>query len=435
MKKRLLALAMAAAMTFSLAACGEKEKEIDPSLVVDETECDLTFWHVFVEDEKLEIIDNYIKEFNKAYPNVNVEQVYVNDEEYVSKLQVAAANGTQGDVFFSYGGGQAEPYVESGVVMPLDDYFEESGVGDKLLPGSLTYCTYDGKAYGIPLKQWAGVLFCNQKLFDEYDVEIPKTWDEFQSAIKTFKENGITPLALGAGDAWHVQSYQIAFAVRYAGPDAVNRMLNGEESFVNDDIIKSAQTVIDLNNEGAFTKNTLGYSAEEAEAEFYMGNVAMFYGGSWSCAEIDKDGSGIQGNCTVTYLPTVPGGKGDETTYSGGVIDFLMVNQNTKNPDIALAFASGIAEYMSAEFYKIGDSLPAWKVEEIDESEVSPTLLAIQQLTENATGYVLAWDTVLDSSLTEVHYNLCQGLISGEVSAEEFAEGMQTAMEEYQASK
>ena len=238
MKKRLLALTLAAAMTFSLAACGEKEEEAaDPSLVVDDTECDLSFWHVFVEDEKLEIIDDYIKEFNKAYPNVNVEQVYVNDEEYVSKLQVAAANGTQGDVFFSYGGGQAEPYVESGVVMELDDYFEESGVGDKLLPGSLTYCTYDGKAYGIPLKQWAGVLFCNQQLFDEYDVEIPKTWDEFQSAIETFKENGVTPLALGAGDAWHVQSYQNAFAVRYAGPDAVNKMLNGEESFVNVDII------------------------------------------------------------------------------------------------------------------------------------------------------------------------------------------------------
>lgn len=435
MKKRLLALGLAAAMVFSLAACGGEEKEeADPSKVIDDTECDLTFWHIFVEDEKLAIIDDYIEEFNEAYPNVHIEQDYVNDEEYVSKLQVAAANGTQGDVFFSYGGGQAKPYAESGVVMPLDEYFEESGIGDKLLPGSLTYCTYDGKAYGIPLKQWAGVLFCNQALFDEYGVEIPTTWDEFQAAIETFKENGVTPLALGAGDAWHVQSYQNAFAVRYAGPDAVNKMLNGEESFVNDDIIKSAQTIIDLNNEGAFTENTLGYSAEEAEAEFYMGNVAMFYGGSWSCMEVDKDGSGIQGNCTVTYLPTVPDGKGDETTYSGGVIDFLMVNQNTENPDIALAFASGMAERMSEEFYKIGDSLPAWKTDGIDESEVSPTLLAIQKLTENATGYVLAWDTVLDSSLTEVHYNLCQGLISGEVTAEEFAEGMQSAMEEYMAS-
>lgn len=459
--KKLLAMGLAAAMTLSLAACGGKTPEQEDTAktenaagtetadtqtqdtaaagetagAVDETACDITFWHVFTEDAKLDIIDDYIKIFNEQYPNVKVEQVYVTDEEYVTKLKVAAATGTQGDVFFAYGGGQARAYVDAGVVMPLDDYYAQSGLDDKLLGGTLTYCTYDDKVYGIPLKQWAGVLYCNQELFDQYKVQIPKTWADLEAAIQVFKDNGVTPLALGGGDAWHIAMYQNALAVRFAGPDYCNEMLAGDASFVTDDIIKSAQAVIDLNAEGAFTANTLGYNSEEAEAEFYMGNVAMFYGGSWACADIDKDGNAIKGKCTVTQLPTVEGGKGDENTYSGGVIDFLMINQNTKNPEIALAFATGVAEYMSNEFYKLGDSLPAWQVSGIDEAQISPTLMQIQKLTEPATGYVLAWDTFLDSSVTETHYNLLQGLISGEVDAKGFAQGMQDSMDAFKASK
>lgn len=439
--KKITCLVMAILMILTLAACGTKQPVAPdgtdtavPQVKSDE-KITLTFWHVFTSEDHLRIIDEYIKDFNKEYPNVKVEQVYVNDEEYVTKLRVAAATGSQGDVFFAYGSGQAQPYVESGVVMKLDDYYASSKLKDRLLGGTLTYCTYNDGIYGIPLKQWAGVLYCNTALFDQYNVKIPETWDEMETAIATFKANGITPLAVGGADAWHIAMYQNALAVRFAGPDYCNSMLSGEATFVTDEIVKSAQTVIDLYNEGAFTPNTLGYSAEEAEAEFFMGNVAMFYGGSWSCMDIDRDGAATKGNCTVTALPTVAGGKGDEKTFSGGVIDFLMINENTKNPDIAFAFASGVAERMSIEFYKIGDSLPAWSVDGVDVSQVSPTLRQIQALTADASGYVLAWDTFLDGSVTDVHYNLLQGLFTGEVTAEAFAQGMQDAMDAFLATK
>ena len=71
----------------------------------------------------------------------------------------------------------------------------------------------------------------------------------------------------------------------------------------------------------------------------------------------------------------------------------------------------------------------------MDTSDVDPTLQQIQALTANATGYVLAWDTNLDGSVTDVHYNLLQGLISGEVTAQGFAEGMQNAMDAFLATQ
>ena len=91
------------------------------------------------------------------------------------KLPIAASTKSQGDVFFCWGGGSAKPYVDSGAVLKLDEYLEKYNVREDLLDGTLTYGTYDGGVYGLPLKQWAGVLFCNQELFDQYNVKIPAT--------------------------------------------------------------------------------------------------------------------------------------------------------------------------------------------------------------------------------------------------------------------
>ena len=104
----------------------------------------------------------------------------------------------------------------------------------------------------------------------------------------------------------------------------------------------------------------------------------------------------------------------------------IMLNANTKYPDMAYEFAVGITKYMSEEAYKIGDSLPAWKVD-VDESEVSPTLKQIENLIKNADGYVLAWDTFLEGTAIEKHYELLQGLMAGTTTPEEFAAGMQEA--------
>ena len=121
---------------------------------------------------------------------------------------------------------------------------------------------------------------------------------------------------------------------------------------------------------------------------------------------------------------------GDENTFSGGVIDMMMVNSKTKHPDEAFDFALGMTKYMSQECYKIGDSLPAWKLPDVDESKVSPTLIQVKNLIQNSTGYVLAWDTFLSGAAIDAHYQALQAMIAGTMTAEEFAAEMDRAVTE-----
>ena len=54
-------------------------------------------------------------------------------------------------------------------------------------------------------------------------------------------------------------------------------------------------------------------------------------------------------------------------------------------------------------------------------------MVEINKLTDSATGYVLAWDTFLQGTAIDAHYNLLQELIGGKITPEEFAKKMQEA--------
>lgn len=426
-----LSLITAATLMATMVSCAKPAESTTGSGVTPSTseapkeDVELSLWHIWPTGSITEIISKFVEQYQQDNPHVKIKIDATQQDEYQQrKLKVAAATGMQGDVFMSWGAGYTQPFIDAGAVLPLDDYFAADKTEDRMMDGVLDYFKYDGKTYGLPLKKWAGVLFCNTEIFDANQVAYPETWEQLMAAVKTFGEKDITPLVLGAKDAWHIGMLQNALAVRTAGVEASNAALAGNASFDTPEMVQSAQLLKDLNDAGAFGKGTLGISADEAQMEFYMGKVPMYYSGSWTAAECDSDENDLTGKIKVMPMPTVQGGKGDATTYLGGAIDAYMVNGKTKYPDEAVKFAIALTEYQSAESYKIGDSIPAWNID-VDESNVSPVLIDINNMTKNATGYVLAWDTFLVGADIDNHYNLLQGLIGGTVTPEDFAKKMQ----------
>lgn len=458
--KKLVSLMLAGAMAVSLAACGSSGASSATSTTADEAQSSatstvatttksgvtlntkdkitLSLWDIWPDGQPLyQPIADYIDLYEKDHPNITIDRVATQEVDYQStKLRVAGADGSQGDIFYCWGGGYGKTYVDGGVVLPLDEYYAKYGVNDELLEGATTYCTYDGKTYGLPLKQWAGVLFCNKTIFDQYGLEVPKTFDDLMNCVKTFRKNDVTPMVLGAKDGWHIGMIQNALAVRTAGAEYMNKALAGEATLNTPEIVKSAELLKELSDAGAFPDGTLGLSSDEAEAEFYDGVVPMFFGGSWVAQTVSlPENACSEDEIVVAPMPTVDGGKGDETQYSGGVIDTFMINKNTKYPDEAFDFAYGLTKYLSAKAYVLGDSLPCWKDLDVDTSEVSPTLMDVEDMIQNSTGYVLAWDTFLEGTAIDKHYQLLQGVLEGSVTPEQFAEEMQKAQEESKAGK
>ena len=152
MMKKKTALLMAIVMAvLTLAGCGKKEEET----------ITLTLWHSFGSTVSQDVIDDFIEIYEKEHPNIKIVQENAQIEEYqFRKLKVAVANNSQGDVFLSYGGGYSQSIVDAGAALPLSSYLEADKTYDRMQSGVLEYFTYGDEIYGLPIKKWAGVLYC-----------------------------------------------------------------------------------------------------------------------------------------------------------------------------------------------------------------------------------------------------------------------------------
>lgn len=441
--KKIGSLLMTGVIALSLVACGgDTKKGNDTSSVKDAEQSSeqnteqitLEFWHVWPTGAMADSINAFIDQYTAENSNIKIEQVAAIPTDYKTrKLPVAVAGGEQGDIFFTYGAGYSQPFVDSGAVIALDDYMEADKTAERLLPGVTDNFIYDGKTYGLPLKNWCVVLYCNKELFESNSIPYPETYDQLLAVIDQFNELGITPIALGAKEPIAIELIQNALAVKTAGADAIAAAQMGTGSFDTPEIAQSAQLLVDLMKKGAFPDGVLGLDAAEASMDFHTGHAAMFVTGSWEALQCESENSDLNGLVKAMPFPVVEGGKG-ETQTSGGSIDCFMISKNSEHPDEAFDFAVKLAEYLSAEAYKIGDSLPAWKVD-IDSSEVNPVLLEIKEFTDNYDGYALAWDTGLTGEAIEKHLSMLQELLGEAITPENFAKEMQNVNQKVLAAE
>ncbi|EOD01540.1 ABC transporter substrate-binding protein [Caldisalinibacter kiritimatiensis] len=140
-----------------------------------------------------ELVDKQIAEFEKTYPNINIEkEVYTDD--YLQQLQANIAAKTEPDVYYLdvY---QAPAFMEKEVILPLDEYLDKNDVKDfeeNLLNGFMK----DGKIYGLPKDYNTLALFYNKEMFEEAGVDVPTTWAELEEAAKKLTKDGVKGIVL-----------------------------------------------------------------------------------------------------------------------------------------------------------------------------------------------------------------------------------------------
>ena len=229
------------AMIFSLAACGRQEEDgrnlltsqeeqervvnmfspmekIDPELEnTARTASDLT---VAMAEERLDVTVAYrtytAEDYqDKTYDEVLLERARHNmDDIYLlnpDTLRVLGEEGLLADM--------------SGL-----------SCAENLRDVVKTANTVDGKLVGIPQEVVAYGLFINQDMFDQYNLELPETPEEFLECCRVFQENGVeTPVG---ANRWWLETFVFAqaYADLYNGgnTEAEIAALNSGESKYSD---------------------------------------------------------------------------------------------------------------------------------------------------------------------------------------------------------
>lgn len=212
----------------------------------------------------------------EKYPYISVEWEITTWEDLPSKMQQYMQSGMPDIVIAK--SQDANNYGGYGVWADLSDKDYIQNVFDSCLPG----VSIDGKILGMPYIGTYGGVYYSRKMFEEYDLSIPTTMDEFKVVCETLKANGVTPIATHWLDSWFL-GWEIAIV---SGGELMSSSNTWGSEFrdgtrsADDADFKSAISMMEYIYQNTW-EDTYSVEQTTCDARFVLGEAAMQMDGSW----------------------------------------------------------------------------------------------------------------------------------------------------------
>ena len=440
--KKILAIALAAVMVFSVAACGETAStSVEPAKTVESTEpaasaeaepatpavtadetVNLTMWCIATEaDSNRHSYEAAIADVTAKYPNINFEWEATENEAYKTKIKTAVAANDMPDIFFTWSCAFLGDFVKQDRVYCLDN--EVQKWASELPEVMLGNTTYDGKHYGVPLTMNIVGLFANMDLLAQvgYD-EVPGTYDEFIACCDALNAAGIRPFGCAGKETWCVTEYLESVIEKSVGADTLNDIFLGRASWDNADVAAAVDRFQGLVNNGYFDPEGIALSNDEVKSNFMAGKTAFYMNGTWNCADFAKQ-EGL--NVKVSEFPVIDSSKSQLGQLIGGPSDTLAVAASSPNASLAAEFTLELGREICHYGYLDGCGLPAW-TPYYDTSSVNALTNAVSEICANASAYVLFGDTAMPADEAAIYLEAVSKVYGCEVDGQGFIDSLST---------
>jgi len=386
----------------------------------------LTFWHNGTADPILSIWQDAVDEYEKANPDITIDVVPIQNEDFATKIPLALSSDSPPDIYFNQGGGLLATQVQSGQVADITDLTSD-WIGD--LGAAAGNWAVDGVQYGVPYASQVVGFWYRTDLFDQAGITAtPTTLDELDAAVDTLKAAGIAPIAVGGKDRWPDAFYYNTFAVRECGEDALKKGL-ADADLSDDCFTKAGQDVIDFIATEPFQDGFNGTPAQQGAGSsaglVANGGAAMELQGTW-------DKSVMQG-LTDTDLdpllgwfpfPAVEGGDGDPSATLGGGDGFSCTQKHAKE-------CADFLEFLSSDDIQtqlVESEVVAIPVKEAASAAISDSVIkSVYDFNSDAAYVQTYFDIALPTGVGSALNDAVANLFSGQGTAESVAEAVKAA--------
>lgn len=251
----------------------------------------ITLWDISTEDPDKTTMENAVQRFMKDYPNITVEHVHQQNDNYKQQLVVAMSSGEAPDMYIHWGGGPMVEYYESGFVNDITEMYNKYD-HPEFIEAAMAQASHDGKILSIPFGGLSGCdMFYNKTIFAELGLEVPETIDELEAVCDTLVENGYVPFALANGSKWTGSMYYMYLVARHSGNDEFEAAYSQEGSFTSEAFQWAGEKIQDWVKKGYFPEGVNSLSADDGQdrALLYDNTCAMMLHGSWLANSMNTD--------------------------------------------------------------------------------------------------------------------------------------------------
>lgn len=424
--KKMVASTLVVSMTAAmLAGCGTSGGEGKNEESQETKEINLMASQNWIKDVDNELFDKFEEE-----TGIKVKVSLTPDNEYSTLLGTTLSGGSDAVDMFMYEAGT--PMISAGIPDVAVDLSEEEWA-DNLESWASKVNTADGKLVGFSTWgiDYEGILY-NKTYFEENNLQVPSTWDEFLALCDQIKDLGITPLYEGINGTWHTQSWINGLTPELIKerPDYADYLnQSADNKFADIKCFKEGLAQIQellSAKDGDVPK----YYTNDGQAEDWFGSytslqdreTVMMFTYSAYAAELAANGSTDEwGMFPVPLLD-------NQTAVSNGGGISKFINKNSKNIDACKELLTFLAEDENLEtYYAARTDLVTASFKDVE--SVNPTTATTEICERSAEEPVtmlikdvMHWDPDI--------YKYLQGMAEGTVTPDDFIQ----SVDEYRAT-
>ncbi|MBR3239414.1 MAG: carbohydrate ABC transporter substrate-binding protein [Oscillospiraceae bacterium] len=300
----MLTLVMLLSVCSAMAVAESALPTFDQIVLGENTDLTAKIHFVYHRTDIPDKLDGYVKEFQKTYPNIEIEYELITDYAENSLLRVGNTDWTIMGI----------PTVEKD---ELPNYFVPLGDLATLENqyNFMSSWSVNGVCYGIPSTAAAQGVLYNKAVFEAAGItELPKTPDEFIAALQAVKEKtSAIPLYTNYAAGWTMGAWDA-----YIGVAAT-----GKASYMNQDLLHAENPFADRGDgTGPYAVYKILYDAvanglieedytttdwEGCKGMMNRGEIATMVLGSWAYTQMQQAGDKPEDIGYMAFPITVDG--------------------------------------------------------------------------------------------------------------------------------
>lgn len=387
----LVALALLLSMLPGGALAAKKEKksadDMDFASIVEDAGAKGTInvYHWWTAGGEKDAIESVVDGFKGTYKSIKAKSNAIPGGAggaMVMKVKVLQQAGKSPETFQAHPGQEIEPYLNSNLLLNLNQLWDYANLSERALPGLEALCTAsDGNKYIVPIGiHKTNVIFYNIHVFEKYGIEIPDheniTWDEFFAIcdqLAAAMPDGEYPLDLGDRKGW-------------PACQVFEDIMLGTDPQIYEDFINGVYDVEDVTAVLSTYAKLMDYVAPdhssrdwyEASGQVVAGSYAMQIMGAWMQPLMTSMGQ-VYGEDYGIF--TFPGTAG----WFGMCIDGFVVSNDSSNVEGGVRWAYNVSTpEVQTAFSKLKESISPYS-DTPDDTYCELTLKFKNELTDENT--------------------------------------------------
>lgn len=280
----------------------------------------MTIWS-YNEPDDFPYIGKWIDRFNKKYPNVKVDWVWIEQQKLTSKLLGSAISGDAPDGIF-FNPAAAPQLADAGILRDLTSYWKGYEHKGKF-PDSVV-ARYKGNVLSVQPYVNISAIWYNKDILKKLGVtppDSPISFSEFGDILAKATRQGYTGMTLACEPSekgeFTILPWLLSQGVNYG-------------DFEQQPTSKVFSMFRKWSNKGYIPKDCVGWTGAVAFQKFLGGDVAFTYNGNWQLSSAKENADFDFG------VMQVPAGSAGSHAVPGG--EAVGITQQSEHPDLVWEF-------------------------------------------------------------------------------------------------